>query len=122
MPHVRGAYPRERRLLLCIRLNVLFELRAGHAGLGELVRPDLSSARSAADTTTVVPEKCSAGNMVAERFAGAGRHDRERVLALQHARDHAFLTFTAASYMPNVRRNVRESARASGTDRSRRPE
>ena len=39
------------------------------------------------ETTTVRPSNKSAGKLVAERLAAAGRHDHQRVLALQNAND-----------------------------------
>jgi hypothetical protein len=43
------------------------------------------------ETTTVMPFEDAGGNLVAQRFTAAGGHDRQRVLAVEDAVDHALL-------------------------------
>ena len=52
-----------------------------------------------------------AGQLIAERFAAAGRHDGDRVAAAQHRSDDVFLAGTEAADAEDAAQRLLEVAR-----------
>ena len=69
------------------RVQRRVEERRAHAELRAAPPPGPASARSAARPRSPAPSRSSAGNLVAQRLAAAGRHQHQRVAAAGDVRD-----------------------------------